>query len=106
MNPNVLAVLGTAGLGALAALFEANGVPALLPVVLFSSVWAYRDADRLDAERYEGWMGRPSIQVAIRVLLLWIIAFPAYLALRQRILRGQAERRPSLSIGGGALHRL
>ncbi|MCM2255166.1 MAG: hypothetical protein NDJ94_05795 [Vicinamibacteria bacterium] len=106
MNPNVLAVLGTLGLGAFAALFEANGVPALLPVVLLSTVWAYRDADRLEVERYEGWMGRPSIQVAIRVFLLWIVAFPAYLALRQRIVRGQAERRPNLSISGAALHRL
>lgn len=106
MNPYVLAVLGTLGLGGVAALFEANGVPALIPVVLLSTGWAYREADRLEVERYEGWIARPSVQVALRVLLFWIVAFPAFLVLRQRIVRGQAEVRPNLSISGGALHRL
>ncbi len=106
MNPHAFAVLGTLGLGGAAALFEANGVPALIPVVLLTTGWAYREAERLEVDRYEGWMARPSIQVALRVLLFWIIAFPAFLVLRQRIVRGEAEVRPDLSISGGALHRL
>lgn len=102
MNSHAFAALGTIMLVAFAALLEANGLPALLPVVLLSAAWAYREAERLEVDRYEGWMAQTSIQVAMRVLLFWIVAFPAFLLLRQRIVRGEAEVAPGLSLSGGA----
>lgn len=102
MNPLALAILGTVVPLALGALLEVNGVPALGPLVLISAAWASRDAEVLQAERYEGWMARSSVQVGLRVALFWVIAFPAYLYLRQSIVLGQAELTGSLSLSGGA----
>lgn len=102
MNAIAFAVLWTVVSLALGALLEVNGVPALGPLVLLCAAWASRDAENLEVARYEGWMACSSVQVGIRVALFWLLAFPAYLYLRQRIVLGEARLAGSLSLGGGA----
>lgn len=74
-----------------------TGLNLAAPMILFSAAWAALDSTRVGARHFRGWMGRGPLGVFALVTLLWIVAFPAYLVLRERIRGGVADPRPGLS---------
>ena len=63
-----------------------TGLNLAIPMILFSAIWAAMDSTKVGARHFRG-----------LVAILWIVAFPAYLVLRERIRGGMAEPRPGLS---------
>ncbi len=74
-----------------------TGLNLAIPMILFSAIWAAMDSTKVGARHFRGWLGRGPMGVFGLVAILWIVAFPAYLVLRERIRGGMAEPRPGLS---------
>jgi hypothetical protein len=79
-----------------AVLTEALKVPALQVIVLIAGgVWVYFDAKKLDLERYRTALRYPEL-ACFGTILMWIVVFPWYLAVRYRIKLGlQPLRHPA-----------
>lgn len=75
----------------------ATGLNVAVPMILITSGWAAWDSRRVGARHFRGLLGRGPAAVFLLVLCLWIVTFPAYLVLRERIRAGVAEPRPGLS---------
>lgn len=74
-----------------------TGLNLVVPMFLFSAAWAAWDAQRVGARHFHGWLGRGPLGVFLLVSIGWIIAFPAYLLLRERIRFGTAAARPGVT---------
>ena len=73
------------------------GLNLALPMILITAGWAAWDSVRVGTRHFRGWLGRGPLGVFALTALLWIVAFPAYLVLRESIRAGAAEPRPGLS---------
>lgn len=73
------------------------GLNLAIPMVLLCASWAAWDAHRIGARHFRHVLGRGPVSVFFLVTVFWIIAFPAYLELRERIRGGMIEGRPGLS---------
>lgn len=73
------------------------GLNLAVPMILFTAGWAAMDSTRVGARHFRGLLGRGPVAVFLMVGALWIVTFPAYLVLRERIRAGVAEPRPGLS---------
>lgn len=89
MSPLATALIATGAL-----LFGSYGVgqvsgfdPTRMMVVV-SAVWAGWDASRIGLGKYKTGLSSPTV-VFIGGLVLWIVAFPWYLVVRQKIAAGQ-----------------
>lgn len=89
MSPLATALIATGAL-----LFGSYGVgqvtgldPTCMMIVI-SAVWAGWDASRIGLGKYKTGLGSPTAAF-IGVLLLWIVGFPWYLVVRQKIAAGQ-----------------
>lgn len=60
-------------------------------VVIGSSVWAATEAKRLAFHRYKNGLASGPTAIFLVCLLLWVVAFPWFLTLRDKILDGTAE---------------
>ena len=67
----------------------------LIPIGL--AVWAAFDANKIGLSRYKSGLHSP-IFLFIGMLGIWFVAFPWYLTVRARILRGEAELKGSNSM--------
>ncbi len=74
-----------------------TGLNLALPMVIFTAGWAGFDSVKVGARHFRGFMGRGPVAVFLLVASLWIVTFPAYMVLRERIRAGVAEPRPGLS---------
>ncbi len=89
MSPLATALIATGAL-----LFGSYGVgqvtgldPTCMMIVI-SAVWTGWDASRIGLGRYKTGLSSPTV-VFIGGLVLWIVAFPWYLVVRQKIAAGQ-----------------
>ncbi len=89
MSPVATALIATGAL-----LFGSYGVgqvtgldPTCMMIVI-SAVWAGWDASRIGLGKYKTGLSSPTV-VFIGGLVLWIVAFPWYLVVRQKIAAGQ-----------------
>ncbi len=73
------------------------GLNLAVPMVLFTAGWAAFDSMKVGARHFRGFMGRGPVAVFFLVAALWVLTFPAYMVLRERIRAGVAEPRPGLS---------
>lgn len=60
-------------------------------IVLGSAAWAAMDSLTLGLTRYKSRLAWPPAFVFLGIVLAWIIGFPSYLMLRQRIKAGEVE---------------
>lgn len=60
-------------------------------VVLGSAAWAAFDSAALELRRYKSRLAVGPAAVFLAVALLWILAFPTYLMLRQKLRAGELE---------------
>lgn len=74
-----------------------TGLNLVVPMFLLCAAWAAWDAQHIGARHFRGWLGRGSFGVFVLVSVGWVLAFPAYLLLRERIRFGTATPRPGLS---------
>lgn len=70
-------------------------------LVLGTSVWVASDAATHKLGQYQTGLGGP-VAACLGSLLLWIIVFPWYLAVRSRIRSGVAPAKTSAAANGGA----
>ena len=90
MNPGVLAFLLTVGL--LLCMTVVNPIFA----ILLSALWAAWDSAQVKLTRYRTFISHSPLGLFVVVCLVWIIAFPWYVAVRQKIRNGTFEnRKPS-----------
>lgn len=59
--------------------------------VFFTSLWASIDSGKIQLSRYKSGIALKPFMLFLGCLLLWIVAFPWYLAVRYRIKSGLAE---------------
>jgi hypothetical protein len=83
-------------LGALLTSLGAD-VNVALPLILGSALWATWDARRVGARNFRTWLPSHPLALFVVLSLLWIVAFPAYLSLRERIRFGAAVPLPGVS---------
>ena len=74
-----------------------TGLNLAIPMVLICASWAAWDARRMGARHFDHWLGRGPVWVFLGVALLWLVAFPAWLELRERIRGGMVPPRPGVS---------
>jgi len=60
-------------------------------LILGSSVWAGIDSARIRLRDYDSALAAHPITLVLKMLILWVVFFPAYLVARSRILGGQTE---------------
>lgn len=75
---------------ALSVAIEAPVLPAL--VVIGSALWVYFDAKKLGLARYRTGLLNPEV-TTIGCFLMWIVAFPWYLSVREKIVKGEMPLR-------------
>ena len=97
MNPGVMAFLVTVSL-----LLCMTIVNPML-VILLSALWAAWDSAQVKLARYRTFISHSPVGLFVVVCLVWIIAFPWYVVIRQKIRNGTFENRkpsdvPALSI--------
>lgn len=54
-------------------------------MVLLSAAWIYKDAEKLNTQRYQSVLGISPFVIAVCTAFVWPIFFPGYLWLRYRI---------------------
>jgi hypothetical protein len=69
--------------------------------VIGTALWAAFDSSKIKLAQYKSAMPYKPVTVFLCVILLWIIAFPWYLAVRYRIKAGKAKLRenPTAHVG-------
>lgn len=60
-------------------------------IVLGSAAWAALDSAALGLKRYKSRLAVSPAIVFLAIALLWILAFPTYLMLRQKLRAGELE---------------
>ena len=68
----------------------------LVPVFTVAALWSYRDAQRIQVQKYRTrWPspGSSPAKIALMVGLLFVVAFPMYIAYRERVLAGEVPLR-------------
>lgn len=79
----------------LAVVFSALLGPAgPLLLIIGSSIWVAIDAGQHQLSKYNNFLGGP-VGAALASVLLWIVAFPLYLAIRSRIRAGVQPVKPA-----------
>jgi len=61
-------------------------------MVIVSAIWTYKDAKKLEMNKYKSSRILPtnkSLLTAFLVWILWIIAFPVYLNYRRKLINGK-----------------
>ncbi|GAH67126.1 unnamed protein product, partial [marine sediment metagenome] len=83
-----LAILFSAGIltlcytiGALTELYFVT----LLIMVLGTASWAASDSSKIELKKYKTGLAKTPIGIFFEIILIWIIAFPWYLAVRGKI---------------------
>jgi hypothetical protein len=66
------------------------GLPLPHIVIVVTSIWAASDSSKIKLKRYRSGISYGPIVLFIGLIGLWIVAFPCYLSVRCKILRGQA----------------
>ena len=66
------------------------GFDLITPMVVLSSLWVAVDSSRLGLRRYKSGISYGPVVLFFACLLLWIVGFPWYLAMRHRIKSGTA----------------
>ena len=59
-------------------------------VIFLTAVWAAIDSSKLQLRRYKSGISYPPAVLFVLFLLLWVVAFPWYLAMRRKIQTGEA----------------
>jgi hypothetical protein len=67
-----------------------SAVAVIAVLVVISAIWVGIDASSLGLRRGKGFLDMGPAGWMFSVLLLWIVAFPAYLVKRSRIKRGES----------------
>lgn len=75
-------LFGSVGLG------QAAGFDPMWLMIIATAIWAGWDASRIQLGKYKTGLSSPVV-VFIGGLVLWIVAFPWYLVVRQKIAAGQ-----------------
>ena len=71
-------------------LTAATGFNAMLIVVIVTAVWGAVDSAKLELKRYKSMISQGPVMLFLGIVVLWIIIFPWYLVMRERIKSGQA----------------
>lgn len=79
-------------LAAILSLFAGPGGTAIL--IIGTAIWVAVDAGKHQLSRYQNGLGGP-IGASLACVLLWIVAFPWYLAVRSRIRAGVQPVKPT-----------
>jgi hypothetical protein len=66
-------------------------------LIIGSAIWAAWDSTQIHLRDYKSGFSNHPIGIALGVFLIWIIAFPVYLATRYGITHGTVPRRQSAS---------
>ena len=66
------------------------GFDLVTPMVVLSSLWVAYDSSRLGLRRYKSGIAYGPVVLFFACLLLWIVGFPWYLAMRHKIKSGTA----------------
>lgn len=79
--------------------FIGEGVGSSIPwlIVIGCAIWAALDASKMEVKKYQTALSGP-VGILFGTVLLWIIVFPWYLVVRQKIVAGEMPRKAS----GGA----
>lgn len=83
-------ILIAVGILILALVTKVNAVMYL--VILGSAIWAAVDSSKLNISQYKSSFCKAPWQVAVGMLLLWIVIFPWYLTFRSKINSGLVSR--------------
>lgn len=70
-----------------------GGIPATLILILGTAVWAAYDSTQIHVREYKTAMAAHPLVLAIGIAILWIVFFPWYLTVRQRIKKGTQPRK-------------
>ncbi len=68
--------------------------PGTIPLILLSTIWATWDASRIGLSRYDTALRSP-FTVLFGCLFFWVIVFPWYFVVRQKIMDGTATLKPA-----------
>jgi hypothetical protein len=95
------AVLLTIALSILASLLQLHiagkDVPLLVFVIWGTAIWAAIDSSKIQLKCYKSGIACGPVVLFLGVLLLWVIAFPWYLAVRYKIKTGVAALKDELA---------
>jgi len=67
-----------------------KNVPLLVFVIWGTAIWAAIDSSKIQLKRYKSGIAYGPVILFIGFLLLWVVAFPWYLAMRYKINTGTA----------------
>ena len=82
------------------ALFVPHGGDINIVVFLASAIWVYKDAKKIQYDKYKmvGFVpGGGPLGVALIVLFFWIIGFPIYISYRKKIIDGKIPLKNSVA---------
>lgn len=72
---------------------DVGGIPATWILVLGTAVWAAYDSTQIHVREYKTTMAAHPLVLGIVIAILWIVFFPWYLTVRQRIKKGTQPRK-------------
>ena len=76
---------------------SSTNLPIVWLLVIGSAVWAAWDSTQIHLRDYKSGVSHGPVGIALGILLIWIVAFPVYLATRYGITHGTLSRRESAS---------
>lgn len=72
-------------------LHTATGIDFTLIMIVGTSLWIAIDSKKIEIKKYKSGISYGPVLLFIATLLLWIVAFPWYLIVRERIKSGKAH---------------
>lgn len=71
------------------------GFNLVTPMVILTSIWVAFDSSRIELRRYKSGISYGPVVLLFACLLLWIVSFPWYLTMRNKIKSGTAVLKDS-----------